>query len=169
MYCNTQASESFLSPHIGRFLWFCHLVWSKTVVSPSVYTSLQWRKNETHIISMAPSLGISQGCKSILKQSNLRGVFFTFSFCNRWIIKKRLMWKIDTQKQPKRRHPLPIPGHSWRTEGKANPDHPKWFLIKKNPCRTKSCLPGLWTKRTLMQTGPLKDWHGLLLFACLIH
>lgn len=41
MYCNTQASESFLSPHIGRFLWFCHLVWSKTVVSPSVYTSLQ--------------------------------------------------------------------------------------------------------------------------------
>ena len=88
MYCNTQASESFLSPHIGRFLWFCHLVWSKTVVSPSVYTSLQWRKNETHIISMAPSLGISQGCKSILKQSNLRGVFFTFSFCNTWIIKK---------------------------------------------------------------------------------
>lgn len=108
MYCNTQASESFLSPHIGRFLWFCHLVWSKTVVSPSVYTSLQWRKNETHIISMAPSLGISQGCKSILKQSNLRGVFFTFSFCNTWIIKKRLlMWKIDTQTQPNWGTPYP--------------------------------------------------------------
>lgn len=108
MYCNTQASESFLSPHIGRFLWFCHLVWSKTVVSPSVYTSLQWRKNETHIISMAPSLGISQGCKSILKQSNLRGVFFTFSFCNTWIIKKRLLiWKIDTQTQPNWGTPYP--------------------------------------------------------------
>ena len=75
---------------------FCHLVWSKTVVSPSVYTSLQWRKNETHIVSMAPSLGISQGCKSILKQSNLRGVFFTFSFCNTWIIKKDYYVKKQT-------------------------------------------------------------------------
>lgn len=141
MYCNTQASESFLSPHIGRFLWFCHLVWSKTVVSPSVYTSLQWRKNETHIISMAPSLGISQGCKSILKQSNLRGVFFTFSFCNTWIIKKRLlMWKIDTQTQPKWRHPLPIPGHSWRTEGRANPNSPR-APQTESPTETQFCRP----------------------------
>lgn len=140
MYCNTQASESFLSPHIGRFLWFCHLVWSKTVVSPSVYTSLQWRKNETHIISMAPSLGISQGCKSILKQSNLRGVFFTFSFCNTGIIKKRLfMWKIDTQTQPKWRHPLPIPGHSWRTEDRANPNpFPQELLRQRAPLKPNS-------------------------------
>ena len=123
MYCNTQASESFLFPHIGRFFCFsflngfCHLVWSKTVVSPSVYTSLQWRKNETHIVSMAPSLGISQGCKSILKQSNLRGVFFTFSFCNTWIIKKKkrlLFEKLDTQKQPIWRRPLPILGPLFR-------------------------------------------------------
>lgn len=135
MYCNTQASESFLSPHIGRFLWFCHLVWSKTVVSPSVYTSLQWRKNETHIISMAPSLGISQGCKSILKQSNLRGVFFTFSFCNTWIIKKRLMLKDRHSKSTKMEAPLPIPGHSRRTKDRANPDLPQQLLMKKLPVR----------------------------------
>ncbi|GAA6080870.1 uncharacterized, partial [Tachysurus ichikawai] len=41
--------------------------WSETAVSASVYTSLQRRKNETHVVRMAPGLGIGQGCESVLR------------------------------------------------------------------------------------------------------
>lgn len=73
MYCNTQASELLLLyPHrkiLNRF-WkvFFLLVWRETTVSTSVYTSLQRRKNETHIVGVASGLGISQGSESILEE-----------------------------------------------------------------------------------------------------
>lgn len=44
------------------------LVWRETAVSTSIYTSLQRRKNETHIIGVASGLGISQGSESILEE-----------------------------------------------------------------------------------------------------
>lgn len=72
MYCNTQASELLLRyPHrkiLKVFLFFFFLVWRETTVSTSVYTSLQRRKNETHIIGVASGLGISQGSESILEE-----------------------------------------------------------------------------------------------------
>lgn len=49
------------------FLFFFSLVWSETAVSASVYTSLQRRKNETHVVRMAPGLGVGQRCESVLQ------------------------------------------------------------------------------------------------------
>lgn len=53
--------------YISFFLFFFFLVWSETAVSASVYTSLQRRKNETHVVRVAPGLGVGQGRESVLQ------------------------------------------------------------------------------------------------------
>lgn len=89
LYCNTQASEKCFPLYhpweefalswvelswvrrcvcyISFFLFFFFLVWSETAVSASVYTSLQRRKNETHVVRVAPGLGVGQGRESVLQ------------------------------------------------------------------------------------------------------
>lgn len=65
--------------------------------------------------------------------------------------------------------PLPIPGHSWRTKDRANPDLPQQFLMKKLPVRPNAIGQSRELKRPLIQTGQRKDLHRLIWLACLIH
>lgn len=86
MYCNTQPSvislyvltHSHTSTHTHFFLfwWMVEyrlevlLIGCKATVASSIYTSLEGRQHQPHIISMAPSFGICQWGKCILKHTH---------------------------------------------------------------------------------------------------
>lgn len=91
---------------------------------------------------MAPSLGISQGRKSILKQSNLRGVvFYIFPFVTCGSSKRLMLKKKNRHSKPTKIEgtPFPFPRPFQKTNGMVNPDLPLQLLMEKK----KS--PGNWT------------------------